>query len=127
MAFWGIAYCPRGRNRAPFRSTIDGFRDIGNRSFGRVIIGDFHDERLKMALEQLHIALWVEIELRFAVRSTVSEIMANEVLAKWPLSKTLKYATLERFKRIHTPQLLTDGRRRTTAHTNRLSAYQPVT
>ncbi len=35
IAFWAIAYCPRGRNRAPFGSTIDGFRDIGNRSFGR--------------------------------------------------------------------------------------------
>ncbi len=34
MAFWAIAYCPRARNRAPFRSTIDGFRDNGNRSFG---------------------------------------------------------------------------------------------
>ncbi len=53
----GISIFPRGRNRAPFRSTIDGFRDIGNRSFGRVIIGDFHDEHLKkskMGFEQLH-------------------------------------------------------------------------
>ncbi len=33
MTFWAIAYCPRGRNRAPFRSTIDGFRDNGNLSF----------------------------------------------------------------------------------------------
>ncbi len=33
MAFCAIPYCPRGRNRAPFRSTIDGFRDNGNRSF----------------------------------------------------------------------------------------------
>ncbi len=33
MAFWAIAYSPRGRNRAAFRSTIDGFRDNGNRSF----------------------------------------------------------------------------------------------
>ncbi len=33
MAFWAIAYCPRGQNRAPFCSTIDGFRDNGNRSF----------------------------------------------------------------------------------------------
>ncbi len=38
---------PRGRNRAPFRSTIDGFRDMGNRSFGRVIIGDFGEDHLK--------------------------------------------------------------------------------
>ncbi len=44
---FGRCICPRGRNQAPFRSTIDGFRDIGNRSFGRVIIGDFHDECLK--------------------------------------------------------------------------------
>ncbi len=33
MAFWAIAYCPRGRNQALFRSTIDSFRDNGNRSF----------------------------------------------------------------------------------------------
>ncbi len=33
MAFLVIAYCPRDRNRAPFRSTIDGFRDNGNQSF----------------------------------------------------------------------------------------------
>ncbi len=55
--FLGSCICPQGRNRAPFRSTIDGFRDIGNRSFGRVTIGDFHDERLKtakMGLGQLH-------------------------------------------------------------------------
>ncbi len=54
-----------------------------------------------MAFWQLLIALGVEIELRFALRSTVSEIMANEVLAKWPLSKTLKYASLERKHGIH--------------------------
>ncbi len=24
MAFWAISYCPRGRNRAPFCTTIDG-------------------------------------------------------------------------------------------------------
>ncbi len=35
MAFWAIGYCPQGRNRAPFRSTIDGCRDNSNRSFGR--------------------------------------------------------------------------------------------
>ncbi len=35
-------------NLPQFHSTIDGFRDISNRSFGRVIIGDF-DEHLKMA------------------------------------------------------------------------------
>ncbi len=35
MAFWAIVYCPWGRNRAPFRPKIDGFRDNGNRSFGR--------------------------------------------------------------------------------------------
>ncbi len=46
---FGQLHMPRGRNRAPFRSTIDGFRDICNRSFGRVIIGDFRDEHLKMA------------------------------------------------------------------------------
>ncbi len=57
MGFCAIAYCTWGRNRAPFRSTIDGFRDIANRSFGRVIIGDFHDERLKMAFGQLHMPL----------------------------------------------------------------------
>ncbi len=33
MAFWAIAYCPLGRNRAPFCPTIDGFRDNGNQSF----------------------------------------------------------------------------------------------
>ncbi len=33
MAIRAIAYSPRGRNRASFRSTIDGFRDNGNRSF----------------------------------------------------------------------------------------------
>ncbi len=33
MAFWAIAYCPKGRNQAPFRSMINGFRDNGNRSF----------------------------------------------------------------------------------------------
>ncbi len=54
----GSCICPLGRNRAPFRSTIDGFRDIGNRSFGRVIIGDFREERLKtakMGFGHLHI------------------------------------------------------------------------
>ncbi len=58
--FLGSSICPQGRNRAPFRSTIDGFRDIGNRSFGRVIIGDFRDERLKkskMCFGQLHMPL----------------------------------------------------------------------
>ena len=81
--FWPIAYYPQGRNRAPFHSTIDGFRDIVNQSFGRVIMGDFHDEPLKtgkMAFQQLHIAHRVEIELRFALRSTVSEITAIKVL-----------------------------------------------
>ncbi len=39
MAFWANPYCPRGRNRAPFRSTIDGSRDNGNRSFGLVATG----------------------------------------------------------------------------------------
>ncbi len=39
MAFWPIAYWPHGRNRAPFRSTIDGFRDNGNQSFGQVATG----------------------------------------------------------------------------------------
>ncbi len=34
VAFWAIAYWPRGQNRAAFRSTIDGLRDNGNRSFG---------------------------------------------------------------------------------------------
>ncbi len=46
--------------------------------------------------------LGVEIELRFALRSTVAEIMAIEVSANWPLSKTLKYASLERKHGIHT-------------------------
>ncbi len=30
MAFWAVAYCPLRQNRAPFRSSIDGFRDNGN-------------------------------------------------------------------------------------------------
>ncbi len=62
MGLGQLHICPQGRNRAPFRSTIDGFRDIGNRCFGRVImsmskIGDFRDERLKtakMVFGQLH-------------------------------------------------------------------------
>ncbi len=33
MAIWVNTYSTRGRNRAPFRSTIDGCRDNGNRSF----------------------------------------------------------------------------------------------
>ncbi len=58
MGLGQLTICPQGRNRAPFRSTINGFRDISNRSFGRVIIGDFRDERLemsKMGLGQSHI------------------------------------------------------------------------
>ncbi len=53
----GICIFPQGRNQAPFRSTINGFRDISNRSFGRGIIWDLRDERLKrakMGLGQLH-------------------------------------------------------------------------
>ncbi len=53
-------HMPRGRNRGQFRSTIDGFGDIGNQSFGRVIIGYFRDERLKttkMVFGQLHMPL----------------------------------------------------------------------
>ncbi len=45
-------------------------------------------------------ALRVEIELRFALRSTVSEIMAIKVSANWPLSKTI--TSLERKHGIHT-------------------------
>ncbi len=47
-----------------------------------MIIGDFRDERLKtakMGFGQLLIALQDEIEVRFALRSTVSEISAIEV------------------------------------------------
>ncbi len=45
-----------------------------------MIIGDFHDERLKMAFGQLLIVLRVKVEFRFALRSTVSKIMAIKVL-----------------------------------------------
>ncbi len=37
MAFWAIAHCPRGRNRAPFCSTIDGFRDNGNQKLAKTL------------------------------------------------------------------------------------------
>ncbi len=39
MSIWENAYCPLGRNRAPFCSTIDGFQDNGNRSFGQLATG----------------------------------------------------------------------------------------
>ncbi len=84
MAFGPIPHCPRGRNRAPFRSTIDGCRDNGNRSFGRGgHLGFFGTSQNSQngILGKLLIALRVEIELRFALLSTVAEITAIEVLA----------------------------------------------
>ncbi len=81
MAFWAIAYYPRGRNRAPFCSTIDGFRDNGNQNFDPRPSWIFQNisKWLKWHLGQLLIALRVEIELRFALRSTLPEITAIEV------------------------------------------------
>ncbi len=83
MAFWAIAYCSRGRNQAPFRSTINGFRDNGNRSFDPRPSWIFQNisKWPKCHFGQLLIALGVEIELRFALRSTVGEITAIEVSA----------------------------------------------
>ncbi len=79
MAFWAIHFSRWGRNRAPFRCTIDGFRHNGNRSFDsgghlRFFKTSQNDEN-----GILVIALGVKIELHFALRSTVSEITAIEV------------------------------------------------
>ncbi len=52
MAFWAIAHWCRGRNRAPFCSTIDGFRDNGNQSFGQLA------KTLKYAWIQNMIWIW---------------------------------------------------------------------
>ncbi len=69
----GSCICPWGRNRALFRSMIDGFQDIGNRSFGRVIIGDFHDERLKMAKMGLGSCICPQGQNRAPFRSTIDD------------------------------------------------------
>ncbi len=84
MAFWVISYCPGGRNRAPFCSMIDGSRDNGNRSFnpgGHLGFFKTSQKWPKWHFGKFLISLGVEIELRFALRSTVAEIMAIEVSA----------------------------------------------
>ncbi len=94
MAFWAIAYCPWGRNRAPFCSTIDGCQDNSNQSFAMVAILDFQNIS-KWHFGQFLIALGVEIALCFAIRSTVAEITAIEfwaVAAILDFSKHLKMA-----------------------------------
>ncbi len=85
-----MANCPQGRNRAPFRSTIDGFRDNGNQSFdpgGHLGFFGTSQNSQNVILGKL-----VEIELRFALRSTVAEIMAIEVLGESALSNSLRRA-----------------------------------
>ncbi len=59
---YGNCICPLDRNRAPFCSMIDSFRDIGNQSFRRMTIRDFHDKHLKRAKSGFWAnayALWV--------------------------------------------------------------------
>ncbi len=86
-----------------------GFRDNGNRSFDLEAILDFskHLKMAKMAFRQLVIALRVKIELRFALRSTVSEIMAIEVSAVVGIldfSKHLKTAKMAFWAIAYCPQ-----------------------
>ncbi len=132
MAFTVLHIVPWAWNWAPFRSTIDGVRDNGNRSFGHGghlgffrtsqngIFGiwfyplgsksssvSLYDRRfpryrqLKFRASDNRGFLWrtsqngqngfwatayplgFEIELRFALRSTVSEISALEVSGEW--------------------------------------------
>ncbi len=110
MTFWAIAYCPQGLKRAQFRSTIDGFRDNGNRSFDPAgHLGFFKTSQYGQngILGKLFIALWVEIELRFALRSTVPEITAIEVstlAAILDFSNHLKMAKMAIWANAYCPQ-----------------------
>ncbi len=76
---------------------INGFKIMAIKILDMVAILDFSKmvKIIKMAFEHLHIALAVKLELRFTLRSTVSETIAIEVLfvsAILDFSKHLKMA-----------------------------------
>ncbi len=61
--------------QASFLSKIDGFRDIPNRNFGLVIIGDFHEKNLKTHNSIYEIAY-------FPMMSKLSSVLKCQLLLR---------------------------------------------